>query len=313
MTRPPDGLAQAAADYWNKEVVEQAYSSWTADLQVRARINTMVTGDRHTWPLDWFAHRLPKPFERGLSIGCGPGHLERQAIRLGICRRIDGLDISEESLAAARRTAEEEGMADAIRYARGDFNNPSLPRNKYDIVFFGFSLHHVAKLEKLFRHVLRALRPDGVVYFEEYVGPSASEWNPERLRTPSTVYALLPREWRIHETLPMPVNLSDPSEAIRSSEILRQLRVGFEIVEKRDFGGNLLAILYQAIDWDVAPREAVGLLLEAEQALLASGEESFYSVVVARPVRGAKRLLARARYFFVPKHRRAWRAVRKHS
>jgi SAM-dependent methyltransferase len=306
-----DELAATAATFWDREVVERTHKTWMAPPEVRAYINTSIGGDASAWPLNWFVKQYgDRVFARGLSIGCGPGDLERDLIRRGICTGIDAFDISQGSLAIARDRAAAEGMTDRIHYFAADFNAPSLPRNAYDIVFFPWSMHHVAKLEKILRAVLHALRPGGLLYFEEYIGPSSREWTREQFRTQLATFASLPREWKVVDELPYPINPSDPSEAIRSSEILPQVRVGFDIEHKRDFGGNLLSTLYPFIDWSVASPDTITRLIDAEKEILRTGAPSFHAVVVARPKRGVRKLIAGVRYFVEPKVKRIGRALR---
>jgi len=258
--------------------------------------------------LDWFASWLDgRTFRRGLSIGCGSGSLERDLLARGLCEEMDAFDGSTESLRIAQEEADKSGFATRIHYTRADFNEPQLPANTYDAVFAHQSLHHVRKLEKLFRAVLRALKPDGVLYLDEYVGPSREQWNATTFAAHRAVFDMIPDAQRLVSVLPMPIEVEDPSEAIRSDEILRELRVGFEIVERRDYGGNLLAPIFPYVTPD---DQLLDSLITAEQELISAGQPSFYAVVVARPKRGAAAFLANARYFAVPKLKRIGRELR---
>jgi SAM-dependent methyltransferase len=293
-----------ATRYWDREVVEQEYQSWMTHPRVRHYINSMISGEPESWPLDWFQSWLAgRTFARALSIGCGSGGLERDLIRRGICQRIEAFDGSAESIRIAREEAEKAGYADRIHYSVGNFNEPELPRRAYDIVFAHQSLHHVRKLEKLFRAVLRALKPDGLFYLDEYVGPSSKHWNARSFAAHRALFDLIPERHRLVSILPLPIEVEDPSEAIRSGEILRELRVGFDVVERRDYGGNLLAPMFPYLDPN---DELVDSLITAEQELLSAGEPSFYTIVVARPKRMS---LASLRYFAVPKLKRVGREV----
>ena len=100
----------------------------------------------------------------------------------------------------------------------------------------------------------------------------------------------------------------DPSEAIRSSEIMPQLKIGFEVEAFRGYGGNLLAILYAELREH--PRPIVKQLIETERELIRAGEAPFHAVVVARPKRRIAAGLANARYFLEPKLKRIGREVR---
>jgi 2-polyprenyl-3-methyl-5-hydroxy-6-metoxy-1,4-benzoquinol methylase len=148
-----------AGGFWDREVVERTHVNWMDEPRVRASIEAMIGGDAPAPAGDWFVARLNgRTFERGLSIGCGVGNLEREAIRRNVCKTIDAFDGSLHSLRIARVAADAEGFGDRIRYFASDFNRPILPRETYDIVFFNQSLHHVGKLEKLFRALLRAMK-----------------------------------------------------------------------------------------------------------------------------------------------------------
>jgi SAM-dependent methyltransferase len=299
-----------AGRFWDKEIVEQTHVSWMNDPRVRASIDEMIGGPTPMPAGDWFVARLKgRTFERGLSIGCGVGNLEREAIRRGVCRRMDAFDGSVHSLRVARRDAEKEGYADRIHYFVSDFNRPALPRNAYDIVFFNQSLHHVGKLEKLFRELLRAMKPDAVLYLDEYIGPSRTQWSDEVIAPHRAAFAALPAGVRKNDFLPLPIHAEDPSEAIRSGEIMEQLAIGFEVEEMRSYGGNLLAVLYPLIDWTRASDDLMASLIERDRDMAGSG--SYYAVIVARPARGLRRAYASWRWFLEPKLKRILFEIRK--
>jgi SAM-dependent methyltransferase len=108
------------------------------------------------------------------------GRLERAMARLGIAADIDAIDGSAVSIDIAHARAREEGLP-GIRYRVADFNHVRLPRATYDVVVFHQSLHHVTSVEKLLERVLASLSPDGLLFLDEWTGPSRFEWNAERL------------------------------------------------------------------------------------------------------------------------------------
>ena len=310
-----DPTHTAAVQFWDREGAAPTHVSWMADPAVRAYINRSISGSPHTWPIDWFVEWLHGArFERGVSIGCGTGPLERDLIRRGLCMRIDAFDSSPRSIEVARDLARQEGVADRVTYALGDFNDPKLQRGVYDIAFFHQSAHHVAKLEKLFSNVLRALKPDGVVYLDEYVGPSRFDWNDDLIAPHRRFFDRIPREARLVEQLPLMNEPEDPSEALRSNEIIAQLRHGFTILERRDYGGTLLSVIFPYVDWSRAPTTLVDNVIEAEKELLRSGHPHYHAIVVAAPKRGWPRLYGRIRYFVAPKLRRIrWEIAKRLS
>jgi SAM-dependent methyltransferase len=299
-----------AADFWDREISEKSHVSWLESEQIREYVNDLVAGEPGLWPFDWFQSKFPHRFERGLSIGCGTGALERDVIAREICSEVDAFDLSPASIESARAAAAERGFDDRIHYFIGDFNDPAVPANRYDIVFVHQALHHVAKLEKCFRAIRRTLKRGGVLYFDEYIGPSRFDWNQELLRPCAELYGRLPDDVRKTAELPLPIQPDDPSEAFRSSEIMTELLRGFRVIEQRDYGGNLLSVLYPQIAWDRADDELLPAIIEKERAMLQQGDGSYHTVVVARPKRGPAGMLASADYFLRPKLKRIGRELK---
>ncbi|HYK05437.1 MAG TPA: methyltransferase domain-containing protein [Thermoanaerobaculia bacterium] len=295
----------AATRYWDREVLGLSYVHWMANSEVRAYINACINGTPHLWPMDFLETVTNKRhFTRALSIGCGSGAMERDLMKRGLCDSVDALDGSIHSLHLAVTAARAEGFGDAIRYFASDFNRPVLPHGKYDLVIFQQSMHHVGKLEKLLRNVLLALKPDGLMYIDEYVGPSRHEWTEAHITAQRAAFHMLPRELRLYDELALPIQIEDPSEGIRSGEILEQLAVGFEIVDQRDYGGNWLSIAFPVINWSNADPGLASRLIESERAMLRSGLKPWMKVAVLKPKRGAAKRAALLKYFVVPKAKR---------
>jgi len=292
-------------EFWDREITEPTHVNWMHHPLVREHINASIgTAARPLWPLDWFEEKFPRRFARGLSIGCGTGALERDVIRRGICERIDAFDGSMQSLLVATR----EAGTNHIRYFASDFNRPALPRDTYDIVFFHHSLHHVLRLERLFRELLDAMKPDALLYLDEYIGPSSTEWNDALVAPQRAIFDALPHDKRLVDRLPLPIEPADPSEAIRASEILPQLRIGFDVVAMQGYGGNVLSTMFNAIVHD---DDVVRTLIAEEQRMLAASAPPFHALIVATKKRNVR--FARARYFLEPKLRgvrqKLWRVL----
>lgn len=244
--------SDTVARYWdeNREKSKDP-TYWMAHPLCRQAINRRVSGNPNEWPLEWFSRAHGSvPFGRGVSWGCGLGAFERDAIRKKLVRDVDAFDISSASLEDARQAAEAEAIS-GIHYAIGSFDDPHLEADRYDIVFFHASLHHVSRLARLFERLKRALKPGGAVYVDEYVGPSRKDWNLSLLQKAQRILDSLPEEGKIRPVIDLPIERSDPSEAIRSSEIRPFLRDYFDILEWRPFGGQLAGLVfpYLTADW----------------------------------------------------------------
>jgi SAM-dependent methyltransferase len=164
-------------NFWDREVAAPTHTSWMEDPLVRNYIlRSIAGGESGLWPMDWFDKWLNgRRFQRALSIGCGTGALERDLVRRGLVRRVDAFDGSTNSLRIAREYAAAEGLSARIHYFAYDFNRGIPAREKYDAVFIHQALHHVENLEILLRAVMMRLR--GILYLDEYVGPSRTEWS----------------------------------------------------------------------------------------------------------------------------------------
>jgi SAM-dependent methyltransferase len=255
MAGPDSG--SAAARYWDEnreKAKDPAY--WMAHPLCRQAINRRVSGNPHEWPLDWLRRvHLAEPFARGVSWGCGLGAFERSAIRGGVAREIDAFDISLRSLEDARREAEKEGIS-GISYREGSFDDPRLEAGRYDVAFFHASMHHVRRLERLFRRLRVGMKDGGFVYVDEYVGPSRTDWTAEKLAVAQEVLDAIPAEAKLDARIALPIEPNDPSEAIRSGEITGFLRDNLELVEWRPYGGQIASLVFPNLtkDWTESPQ-----------------------------------------------------------
>jgi SAM-dependent methyltransferase len=286
-----------AEHFWDREVVAPTHTSWMEHPRVREYILRSITrSEQGLWPVDWFMRWLgPRRFERALSIGCGTGPFERDVVKKNLVGHIDAFDGSTNSLRIARDLADKEGILPRIHYFAADFNRPHLRRSAYDIVFIHQALHHVVGLEKLLREILFTLKSGGLLYLDEYIGPSRNDWNRRLIRPHRQIFERIPPEARRTAKLDLPIQADDPSEAVRSSEILSRLAIGFDIVELRGYGGNLLSVLYPAVDFQRAPAALESIIAE-EQKILAAGEMPYYAVIVAKPKEGSAGIAASRRY-----------------
>jgi SAM-dependent methyltransferase len=284
--RAVSGPTSAAEKYWTQAFEQGGITTWMSEEKCRRAANHMVTGSGDEWPMEWFGRVYAEsPFDIGLSLGCGDGALERDVRKKGICREIIGIDLSEGALHIAAEEAAKEGL-DGITYQRGDFNRLDLPQDEFDVVFFHQAMHHVAELEHCVRQIRKTLKPGGLFYLDEYVGPSRTEWHDSMVADANAHLQSIPSRIRRRGSVPFPIEEDDPSEAVRSSEIVPLVSQHFEVIEHRDYGGNLLALIHPLLRWDViddaAREQLLDDLVSREKALLDAGALSYYTVIVAR-------------------------------
>jgi SAM-dependent methyltransferase len=262
--------------FWDRETESPSHTSWLEHPAIRLYTLRQIDPIDAEWPVDWFKIWLQgRRFARGLSIGCGSGPFERDLIGHDLCDRIDAFDASLQSIRIAQGAA-----GDRIHYFVADFNRCAFRPRSYDAVFFHQSLHHVERLEELLAGVRAWLRPDGLVYLDEYIGPSRTAWSDELIAPQRAVFERLPAEMKRTAELPLPIQEDDPSEAVRSDEIMQVLEQEFEIAAFRGYGGNLLSVIFPNLDRNALSDEVVDALIEEDRAMSASGP--YYAVIVAR-------------------------------
>ena len=278
---------------------------WLANDLVRERHQRRGTRGKYPgWAryclMEFLADRLP--VERMLSLGCGRGELERNPFRMGAFEHCLAIDLTPASVETARADCEAAGIG-KIEYQVADIERVELAPSAFDAAWFNGSLHHISELEAVLANVARALKPGGFLFMQEYVGPSRFDFGARQREAMRAAFGLIPERYRRchiprypHEfkqevAFPDPKNVAqaDPSEAVRSSDILAVLEKSFEIVEKNDQGGTLLQFLLSGIAGnftaeDPASVEVLELLFQVEDTLIATGDlESDFAVVVARP------------------------------
>lgn len=277
--------------FWNEIEhhvgAERMSRLWLADPDVRRAVNLSVSGSETEWPLEWFARAYRKmlPFRSCAVIGCGTGALERDLVMKEIVRDVIGVDVASEAIAFARAEAERSGMAARITYEVDDAA-AFLARNTsaFDALFFHGSLHHLNPVAEILTSAKRALRPGGLLYVDEYVGPSMHQWTWWRLVAANLAYyAIVPRALRRPRLVRAPRNADDPTEMIDAASILPSLRRTFTVVAERGYGGNILGVVYPNLRCDDNSellRRSVRRLIRFDRALARLAGDH-YAVVVA--------------------------------
>ena len=272
------------ADWWGSVEArreETPVRGWLDSPIVQRIVQERITGSPDTDWLDWIVATLPvPPGGRWLSLGCGGAETEVRAASLGRFASMLALDLSEASLEAARERARKAGVG-TIDFRAADLNDLHLPEEEFDVVLMCMSLHHVKALEETLARVSRALRPTGVFLVNEYVGPSQFQFGDLQLEVTRELLAALPPSLATDLNTGAPKReyvrqsvehwyVADPSEAIRSDEIVPELTRRFDVALRRDYGGALLHLALEFVahnfregdEKDVALLRLAGLLEE---------------------------------------------------
>lgn len=97
-----------------------------------------------------------------LDLGCGTGLAARAiARRPGFSGRVTGIDRSGQLVGAARRLAEEEGLAQQVEFRAGDSHSLELPDAGFDAVVAHTLFSHLDDPRGVMGEIVRVLRPGG--------------------------------------------------------------------------------------------------------------------------------------------------------
>ena len=142
------------------------------------------------------------------------------------------------------------GSLPSIEYRVLDLERDELG-GPYDAVFAHDVLHHITNLEGLYPRIHDALSPGGKFFFQEYVGPNRFQYSDARMEAINRYFRLLPDRlrldpmtgetlWRRERLNPEKVAREDPTEAVRSEEVLPLARRVFQTEAEYSGGGGLL-------------------------------------------------------------------------
>lgn len=303
-------MNEHVADLWSTLQQQRADEfpilGWLdSPLVQRAYVLPKIVGATDGNWLVWLVEQLGLPRDgRWLSIACGAAGLELFAAEQGLAGQIEGVDIAPGAIELARTAAAAKGLSN-VNFRVADLERERLPEAAYDVILCGMGLHHIKRLEFFYEEAAQALRPGGHMLLNEFVGPSQWQWTdaqlaavnallagmPERLRFNPVTQALKEREERPSLAW---MNAMDPSESIRSAELLPLLERQFSLAVRRDYGGAVLGRLLEFIvgNFDAAKPEDVATLrtlCAAEEALMAAGAVgSDFAVAAARDGRSLR-------------------------
>jgi ubiquinone/menaquinone biosynthesis C-methylase UbiE len=284
---------QTPKELWAEEADERIrYGKgfhWVESPIVSEYLNRNISGDP---AVNWLVYSVSKYIHdrvspRILSLACGGGALERDLLRLKPDAHIIAMDFSPGAIALAKRRSLEVGQE--IDYQVADLNVANLEPNAFDFVVAGSALHHIVALEHILGQVRDCLKPGGLLIVNDYVGPNQLHWTPAQVQAINEILVLLPdhyrrrisnrQEYKREFLGPSPIadmNENDPTEAVRSSEIVALTRGMFDLLEFKPFGGTLLHMLLQDILGNFNPADetdccVLRLICHLEWKLITTG------------------------------------------
>lgn len=286
-------VRSCVARYWDKHVGEHldSFTHWECPAPIMLHQNFRVTGDKNVNAISWFWEKYG-PFRSMASIGTGSGLLERHVCTLkDPDASIVGHDISPVSLEIAKKSCSE---FKNVTFEVADLNSKEWPRYCYDVVFAHGALHHVESLDWCLGQIRQSLKPDGLLYVNDYVGPERFQWSDVQMRlSTELIKTTVPAKWikreNVIRTDRSALIKQDPSEAVCSHFIEDTITAHFNIIERIPRGGTLLAPIFGSGCLDinilksVEGLECLAKLANKESQLIDNGLiRSDHVVIVAR-------------------------------
>ena len=247
------------------------------------------------------------PVDKVLSIGSGDGALERHLASINAAKEIVGIDLAPKRIEIAKETAnrlaKEYNVQNPITYIVGNVETSPLPGSDYDAIYFNSSLHHMSDLDSILQSCSNALKHDGYLFINEYIGPNRFDFSKREREVMTSVFQTIPIKYRIsqadydkgkirtHLAFPSPeeVERVDPSEAINSAGIVEAVCRHFDIVEFNSAGGTLIQFMLDGIAGnfrhdDEDSLKVLDLIFKIEDTLVESGDLSpHFAMIVAQP------------------------------
>ena len=296
-----DVVASKWGDYATERV---AGSHWLECQAVVKRCNELISGDPTVDYIQYISAKYLRGRDlTGLSLGCGAGDAECEWYALNHFATLEGIDVSDPLIRLANEKARKHGF-DRLKFTKRDVNSTLLTSASYDVIFGEHALHHFAHLDELFGRIARALKPDGLLVMNEFVGPTRFQWTERQLEVVNGALAIVPAKYRrmadgrvktwVSRPGRLRMILSDPSESVDSSSLLPAFHKHFDVVEFRPFGGTILQLLLHRIAGNFQPDDpqavdVLHMLFQIEDTAIRLGDVSNDFVVAIGQPRGSSR------------------------
>nr|AGC71878.1 hypothetical protein [uncultured bacterium A1Q1_fos_4] len=265
-------------------------------------MNYAATGNKEISSLNALVTLLPQlgvgvPVSKAASVCCGSGAVERHLHMAGVVKNCIGYDLSSDAIEQAKKLAKD-GNYDGLKYKICDLDLEGFDQDGFDFIIANQAVHHIESLESVFDNIYASLRPGGIFYLDEYVGPNRFQWTDIQIEEMSNWLQSLPEKYTLtidgarklfvaRATIQEMIDF-DPSEAVRSEDIERVLSERFEMIETKNLGGSLtmMALAGIAHNFDINNLEDCAhlqRLLDREDVLINQGVlNSDFKILIAR-------------------------------
>jgi len=295
------------SDYWGQQFhamrVDNSY--WLNNKLVEESTYRLMTDTPTHW-LGWLLNEYfsQRTFDRSLSVCCGDGAHEIQLYTSGKVRFVSGVDISEGAIMQAAARFESAGAPqDRYRFEVADVNRLTID-GTFDLILSTGALHHATNLEVVLSSIQRALTPDGYFIVVEFIGPDRFQWTDRQIEIANQVLGAIDpvylrdgRNTRFERPTIESMLASDPSEAVRSSEVYSLVKQHFDVRYERLYNGTLLHQLHPLLRTELANQgkrdfDSIVRLILLLEDLLVKGNilpSDFVFLICQKPASGSRR------------------------
>ncbi len=246
-----------AISTWDIETLPP--TNWWIIPAIRRKWNENITGDANmSYDKYITTHYLKDKKDLKMLVpACGTGSHERKFIANEKIAFVEGFDISPICIKEAQKEAEKYPSV-LFQYQIADAHSLTFEDNKYDIILFHSSLHHIDKMDSFIQKIEKSLKPDGILILHDFVGAKRLYWTNEQLKASNQLLQQIPipfrTKWKTN-TLKKHIYrpgwwrmyISDPSEAVESDSIIPTLHKYFNVIEEKKIGGDLLHLVLKDI------------------------------------------------------------------
>jgi SAM-dependent methyltransferase len=120
-----------------------------------------------------------RPGMRLLDVGCGPGSITRGLAERVAPGEVVGLDLSRDTLEAARQEAAARGIGN-VSFQAGSVYELPFPDASFDVAYAHQVFQHLRERAAALREMLRVVRPGGLVAVRDVDWGTAAYWPPDR-------------------------------------------------------------------------------------------------------------------------------------
>ena len=233
---------------WDNERVRQGMPilRWHQKKEVRRHISRLVAGKTFDTVEEALRYKIRQHFgeivfRKGVSIGCGTGSKEMAVLKSGLVESFDLYELSANRIKRGKRLAKRMGLEDRVKFHNTNAFE-EIAKESVDFVHWNASLHHMFDVPDAVSWSKEVLRPGGLFYLHEYVGPSRFQWSEESINLATNIRTALPDrllvdprqnskvknvDRKVGRPDPDKVAERDPSESVDSSRILESIERTF--------------------------------------------------------------------------------------